>query len=104
MGRFALLRQEVEQRPPVAGIVASDIMDLPENLRLVFNKMARQGPLTVGELAAEFGLAPDEARQIGDGLVAKGYLKTEVREADGETLYRLSLARTRGLRPPPDRS
>ncbi len=101
MEKFDSLRQEMEGCPPIDGIVASDIMTLPEGLRPIFNRLVRKSALTVVEFASEFGLTPDQARQLGDGLVQRGYLKSEVRETDGETVYRLRLARTRQLRPPP---
>jgi hypothetical protein len=48
------------------------------------------------------GLPEDEARQIGDLMVAKGLLVCEEIDQDGGIRYRVCTARTRGHYLPPD--
>ncbi len=96
---FDLFRQEIESCAATEGVTSLSLMALPENVRRVLNKLIRKGPQTPGALAEEFGFGGAEMRQLADALEAKGFLTASA--PDGETLYRVRLARTRELNPPP---
>ncbi len=99
---FDRLRQEIEQRPRSEGIASSEVMLMADPLAKILNAMLRKGPRSLSELAGEFDLTVPEARQLGDLLVANGILMAERRAEDGETVYRVRLARTRELKARPD--
>ena len=94
MMTFADLEQQLAQLQPVKGIAPVDVLSLPDSLAAVVRKMMRGG-MTLSALAGELGLPLDQARQVGDVLVAKGYLTTEGAENDGVT-YKVYFARMRG--------
>lgn len=99
---FDRLRQELEERPRSDGIASSEVMGLSGPLSRVLNAMLRRGPRTLSELAGDFQLSGDEARPLAQLLIEKGIFASEVRPEDGETLYRVRLARTRELKARPD--
>ena len=100
MTTFADLEQQLAQLQAVKGIAPVDVLSLPDLLAAVVRKMIRGG-MTLSVLAGELGLPQDQARQVGDVLVEKGYLTTEGAETrdgavgDGVT-YRVYFARMRG--------
>ena len=99
---FDRLRQELEQRPRSDGIASSEVLTLPDPLSRVLNAMLRRGPRTLRELAGDFELSADEMRQVARLLIEKGIFAEETRAGDGETIYRVRLARTRELKARPD--
>jgi hypothetical protein len=99
---FDRLRQEIEQRPRNEGIASSEVMRLPDPLARILNGMLRKGPRSLSELAGEFDLSLPEMHGLGELLVAKGIFTAETRAEDGETVYRVRLARTRELKARPD--
>jgi len=99
---FDRLRQELEQRARSDGIASSEVLMLPDPLSSVLNAMLRKGPRTLGELAGDFQLSTGEMRQIAALLIDKGIFASETRAEDGESLYRVRLARTRELKARPD--
>ncbi len=94
MTAFADLQQQLAQLKPVRGIAPVDVLSLPDVLATVVRKMMRGG-MTLSALAGELGLPLDQARQVGDVMVEKGYLTSEGAESDGVT-YRVYFARMRG--------
>lgn len=99
---FDRLQQELRKRSKVEGITPADVMDLPEPLRTAMNKMMRRGSMTLSELTAALKLKAAETRQLGEMLVEKGFLSSTEREADGEIVYRMRLARRRRRSVPRD--
>jgi DNA-binding MarR family transcriptional regulator len=99
---FDDLRQALEQRPKSDGIASSEIVTLPEPLAKALNAMLRKGPRSLTQLAGEFGLSLTETGRLVDLLVGKGILVLEARAEDGETIYRVRLARTRELKARPE--
>ena len=99
MTTFADLEQQLAQLQPVKGIAPVDVLSLPDSLAAVVRKMMRGG-MTLSALAGELDLPLDQARQVGDALVAKGYLTTEGAESDGAVCdgvtYKVYFARMRG--------
>ena len=94
MTTFADLEQQLAQLQPVKGIAPVDVLSLPDWLASVVRKMMRGG-MTLSALADELGVPLDQARQVGDAMVEKGYLTSEGAESDGVT-YKVYFARMRG--------
>lgn len=90
---FDRLQQELKKRSKVEGITPADVMDLPEPLRTVMNKIMRKGSMTLSELAAELKLKTAEAHRLGQILVEKGFLNSTGGKADSEIVYRTHFAR-----------
>jgi hypothetical protein len=90
---FDTLRQEVEGLKPVSGISPDEIVSLPEDLHSAFRRMLK-GPISLDELASELGLAEDQAGEIGQLLVDRGYLQYEASDP-GVTRFRVRFARMR---------
>ena len=99
MTTFADLQQRLAQVTPVQGCAPVDILSLPDSLAAVVRKMMRGG-MTLSALAGELSLPLDQARQVGDVMVEKGYLTSEGltgegTESDG-VMYRVHFATMRG--------
>jgi hypothetical protein len=94
MTTFAELEQQLAQLRPVKGIAPVDVLGLPDSLASSVRKMMRGG-MTLSALADELGLPLDQARQVGETLVEKGYLTSEGAESDG-VMYKVYFARMRG--------
>ena len=100
VARFESLKQELADINPVGGITPVEVASLPVDLRVTFKRMLKN-PMTVDELALEWGLTEDETREIGKLLVEKGFLQNE--DSDPEaTLYRVRFARVRSHYVPPE--
>jgi predicted ArsR family transcriptional regulator len=94
MTALADLEQQLAQLQPVKGIAPVDVLRLPDSLASVIRKTMRGG-MTLSALADELGLSLDQARQVGDAMVEKGYLTCEGAESGGLT-YKVYFARMRG--------
>jgi len=92
---FADLQRQLAELAPVKGIAPVDILQLPAAITPAVRKMMRHG-LTLAELAQELDLSLDEARQVGDLLVDKGFLTSQQQGDSGDTIYRVYFARMRG--------
>jgi hypothetical protein len=95
MTAFADLQRQLVQLQPVKGFAPVDILSLPDSLAAVVRKMMRHG-MTLAELASELDLPLDQARQVGDLLVEKGYLTGQEQGESGEIVYKVYFARMRG--------
>jgi predicted ArsR family transcriptional regulator len=95
MNRFDELYEATNQIEHVEGATMIEVLALPESLREVVRGILRSGALSAEDLAAELDLTLEQARQIGDALVAKGFLSSEERQAQGGLVYRVYLAHTR---------
>jgi len=98
---FEMLKQRLVDLDRVNGITPVEVLDLPEGLHVAVRKMLK-GPMTLGEFARELNLPVEETRQIGDLLVAKGFLQAEELIADGAIRYRVHFARMRSRNIPLD--
>jgi len=92
---FADLQRQLAELAPVKGIAPVDILQLPDAVTPAVRKMMRHG-LTLAELAQELDLSLDQARQVGDMLVGKGFLTSQQQEDSGDLIYRVYFARMRG--------
>jgi hypothetical protein len=95
MTAFADLQRQLAELAPVKGIAPVDILQLPTAITPAVRKMMRHG-LTLAELAQEVDLSLDQARQVGDLLVDKGFLTSQQQGDSGDTIYRVYFARMRG--------
>jgi hypothetical protein len=95
MTTFADLRQQVAGLAPVKGIMPVDILQLPDSLATVVRKMMRGG-MPLSEVADDLTLSPEQAREIGDLLVEKGFLTSQEHAESGEVVYKVYFARMRG--------
>jgi DNA-binding MarR family transcriptional regulator len=89
------LLQEVDEIPPIAGISPSDIFDLPETLALLLRHLMRQGTMTAHDLAAHLEVTVQQANDLGEQLVAKGYLLCDTSNAEDGQTYCVLFARMR---------
>jgi hypothetical protein len=93
MTTFEDLEQQLAHLQSVKGIAPVEVLGLPDALAAVVRKMMRGG-MTLSVLAGELGLPLDQARQVGDVMVEKGYLTCEGAESEGIT-YKVYFARMR---------
>jgi hypothetical protein len=92
---FTDLQRQLAELAPVKGIAPVDILQLPVAITPAVRKMMRHG-LTLAELAQELDLGLDQARQVGDLLVDKGFLTSQQQGDSGDTIYKVYFARMRG--------
>ena len=92
---FADLQRQLAELAPVKGIAPVDILQLPAAITPAVRQMMRHG-LTLAELAQELDLCLDQARQVGDLLVDKGFLTSQQQGDSGDTIYKVYFARMRG--------
>jgi len=95
MTAFADLQRQLAELAPVKGIAPVDILQLPAAITPAVRKMMRHG-LTLAELAQELDLSLDQARQVGDLLVDKGFLTSQQQGDSGDIIYKVYFARMRG--------
>ena len=95
MTAFADLQRQLAELAPVRGIAPVDILQLPAAITPAVRQMMRHG-LTLAELAQELDLSVDQARQVGDLLVDRGFLTSQQQGDSGDTIYKVYFARMRG--------
>lgn len=95
MERFESLHNEISDLQPVDGTTPLGVAALPDPINKVLQRMIRQGAMSVDELAATLELSVDQAQDLGEHLVAKGYLRTEEQAGEGGRVFRVYLARMR---------
>jgi predicted transcriptional regulator len=87
------LQQELADYPVREGLSPTDVLELPDAVRVVINKIMRQNEMEANDLAADLGLSEAEMHAVGAALVAKGLLT--VTERAGHNVYRARLMVTR---------
>src|SRR5262245_62115166 len=92
---FDQLKQVIEACPKSEGLTSLAMMNLPDDVRKLLNKMIRKGALPVSELAVEFGLSVEQTQQLVHLLESKGFVNARQRDGDAATVYQVRLARTR---------
>src|SRR5262245_53947678 len=93
--KYKSLLQDVQGLEQVEGVIPTAILELPEGIALLLRAMMRQGPMTVDELAVFLELSVSQADDVGEALVAKGYLVSDTTNAREGQVYRVFYARTR---------
>ena len=94
MGIFDHIQKEIETRESQDGITPADLLSLSTPLRRLMNRITREGSLTVQAAAEHIEGSVDNAREMLDALVEKGYLERV--EQDAGWVYRTRFARKRG--------
>jgi len=92
---FADLQRQLAALAPVKGIAPVDILQLPDAITPAVRKMMRHG-LTLADLAQELDLPLDQARQVGDILVEKGFLTSQQQGDSADLIYKVYFTRMRG--------
>lgn len=67
-----------------------DIMELPSPLVSCFNKMARNGSITLTDFAESLRLTPDQANYLARLLIKKGYLRAVVDNDWENTTFKIN--------------
>ncbi len=98
MGLFKNLQSEIEERDKREGISPAELLDLPENLRRLMNRINRKEEQTAQEAAAHMKLPVEEVQVMLDTLIKESYLDRELR--DEEWVYRIRFAQKRGAQIP----
>lgn len=101
MGTFEFLRDELENGPPSNGVSMADVLDMPEPLGTALSHLLRSRSMTLTEFSQVLGLDLTETYQLGQILVAKGYISQVDRE-DGTPEFHVRPARMRGRTVPFD--
>jgi septum site-determining protein MinD len=99
---FARLREAAAQLKPVAGLLPMDLLAVPAPLGGFFRQLIRSGSAPLPHIAAALRCDLDQARQVSDVLVEKGYLRPGDPAADGQMTYRVRLAASRPRKIPLD--
>jgi hypothetical protein len=90
---FDRLRQEVADRERQEGLSASDLLELPAELRRVVLLIARHHELSLSALASELGMPAADLQPLMADLSAKGLIRAA--DVAGEPLYRTFFGRRR---------
>jgi hypothetical protein len=93
--KYESLLQEVNGLPQAEGVIPTSILELPDRIALLLRTIMRQGSMTVDELAAFLEVSLSQADQLGEQLVAKGYLVSDTNNSEGGQVYRVFYARMR---------
>ena len=99
MGIFKHLQGEIDERDKREGITLAELLDLPTPLRRLMKQITRKGEMSADDAAKFVDETPEDASQMLNSLVEKGYLEREQRE--GQWYYRIRFARKRGRSLPP---
>jgi hypothetical protein len=102
MATYELLRQALKDRPRLEGVTPVDIGELPEPLRGSVSRALRVGTTSLSEMVSDLGLDQGEASLLAALLIDKGVLVAAGESPDGDTLYRVNLARRKGRSVPFD--
>ncbi len=101
---YETLVSELEAVTPIAGLIMTDILDMPDTLRQLVNWVLRRKHIDHKDLAEFLGTDSKEARYVIELLVDKGFLE-ETKEADRKH-YRIRTSTvthtTERRKPPPD--
>lgn len=90
-GLFNRLQDEIEARDSQTGLSPIDLLDMPETLAAVINKIIRRNGMKLEDIAEELGQSPGQTKATLDELVKKGYARrVEVQE---EIWYKAQFAR-----------
>ena len=102
MAIYDLLEQALQERPRLEGVTPVNIAELPEPLRASLRETLRVGTISMCMIADDLGLHHDQASRVADLLIDKGFLSAAGESPDGESLYRIKLARRKGRDVPTD--
>ncbi|MEZ4610003.1 MAG: hypothetical protein R2838_07100 [Caldilineaceae bacterium] len=99
MADFEQLHTAIAALPTVAGIVPVDLLSVPQPLGGAIRGLVRNKAMDTDELAEVIGVTPDEARQLIDLLVEKGYLLTVDGDSGDRPRFCIRYARLQAQHP-----
>jgi len=80
-GLFNRLQDEIDARNSQTGLSPIDLLDMPEALAAVINKIIRRNGMKLEDIAKELNQSAEETKTTLDELVEKGYARrVEVKE------------------------
>ncbi len=85
-----------------AGVTMTEVLALPEELRMIVIWLIRKGEAGLAEVAAFIEQDDATARDLVAVLIARGFVQEVVHEVDGQSHYRVKLAAKRGKQLPLD--
>ncbi len=89
-GLFNRLQDEIEARDS-GGLSPIDLLDMPQTLANIINKIIRSNGIRLEDMAEELGQPVEDTKTTLDELVEKGYVRRiEVR---GEIWYKAQFGR-----------
>ncbi len=94
-----LTSDQIYTRKRKSGVSSLEILALPDDLRQLVNQVMRREPVTLDELVAALHRPESDVHGQAALLTAQGWLETL--EIDGETHYRVHLARRHARSLPP---
>jgi DNA-binding MarR family transcriptional regulator len=97
---FDRLQDEIDSREQQEGISPADLLDLPPGLASVIKKIVRRNGMKLSEVAEALEQTPEEAQQMLDELLKKGYVRQV--EVKNEIWYKARFAQKRGRELPQD--
>jgi hypothetical protein len=99
-GIFNRVQVELDVRESQEGITATDLLDLPEELRRIVNHITRKNGRTLSQIARRFNEEEEDVRKLLSSLVEKGFVVET--ELHGEPFFKVYFARKRGRKVPID--
>ncbi len=90
-GLFNRLQDEIDARDENIGLSPIDLLDMPEALATVINRIIRKNGMNLEAIAKELGQPIEDTKATLDKLVDKGFVRRiEVRD---ETWYKAQFGR-----------
>ena len=90
-GLFNRLQDEIEARDSGEGLSPIDLLDMPDAMASVINKIIRKNGMRLEDIAAELGQSPAETQSVLGELVAKGFVRRI--EVKNEVWYKAQFGR-----------
>jgi hypothetical protein len=90
-GLYRRLQDEIEARNENKGLSPIDLLDMPEALAAVINKIIRRNGMKLEEIAAELDQSVEETKASLEELVKKGSVRRV--EVKDEIWYKAQFAR-----------
>jgi hypothetical protein len=90
-GLFRRLQDEIEARAQNKGLSPIDLLDMPEALATVINKVIRSNGMKLEDIATELGQSVEETQTTLDELVKKNLVRRV--EVKDEIWYKAQFAR-----------
>ena len=90
-GLFNRLQDEIEVRDSGEGLSPIDLLDMPDSMATVINKIIRKNGMRLEDIATELGQSPEETQGVLGKLVEKGFVRRI--EVKNEVWYKAQFGR-----------
>jgi predicted HTH transcriptional regulator len=97
-GLYERLQKEIDARDKREGFALADLLDLPDDLRGLMQRVVRRGSVSATELAPELQISAEAIGAMLETLVEKGYLERVSETTPAR--YKAALARKRARQLP----